>query len=62
MFLINQTESSIPKVNKGSQDRYAELTIEWKSLKSEGTRLLETAIQAFNKLVNEAGIGVLFVK
>lgn len=29
MFLINQTESSIPKVNKGSRDRHAELTKEW---------------------------------
>lgn len=62
MFLINQTESSIPKVNKGSKDRHAELTKEWEPLKAEGTRLLETAIPAFNKLVNEAGIGVLFVK
>ncbi len=62
MFLINQTESSIPKVNKGSRDRHAELTKEWEPLKAEGTRLLETAIPAFNKLVNEAGIGVLFVK
>ena len=62
MFLINQTESSIPKVNKGSRDRHAELTKEWEPLKAEGTRLLETAIPGFNKLVGEAGIGVLFVK
>ena len=62
MFLINQTESSIPKVNKGSRDRHAELTKEWEPLKAEGTRLLETAIPAFNKLVGDAGIGVLFVK
>lgn len=62
MFLINQTESSIPKVNKGSRDRHAELTKEWEPLKAEGTRLLETAIPGFNKLVSEAGIGVLFVK
>lgn len=62
MFLINQTESSIPKVTKGSRDRYAELTKEWEPLKAEGTRLLETAIPAFNKLVSDAGIGVLFVR
>jgi photosystem II stability/assembly factor-like uncharacterized protein len=62
LFLINQTDSSIPKVNKGSKDRHAELTKEWEPLKAEGTRLLETAIPGFNKLVNEAGIGVLFVK
>jgi hypothetical protein len=40
LFLINQTESSIPKVNKGSRDRYAELNKEWEPLKVEGTRLL----------------------
>lgn len=62
LFLINQTESSIPKVNKGSRDRYAELTKEWEPLKAEGTRLLETAIPAFNKLVSENGIGALFLK
>ncbi|WP_396172393.1 glycosyl hydrolase [Flavobacterium sp.] len=62
MFLINQTDSSIPKVNKGSRDRYAELTKEWEPLKAEGTRLLEVAIPAFNKMLGTAGIGVLFVK
>lgn len=62
MFLINQTDSSIPKVNKGSRDRYAELTKEWEPLKAEGTRLLEVAIPAFNKTLGTAGIGVLFVK
>jgi hypothetical protein len=49
-------------VNKGSRDRNTELTQEWEPLKAEGTRLLETAIPAFNKLVSENGIGVLFVK
>jgi photosystem II stability/assembly factor-like uncharacterized protein len=62
MFLINQTDSSIPKVNKGSRDRYAELTKEWEPLKAEGTRLLEVAIPAFNKMLGTTGIGVLFVK
>jgi hypothetical protein len=62
MFLINQTDSSIPKVNKGSRDRYAELAKEWEPLKAEGTRLLEVAIPAFNKMLGTAGIGVLFVK
>jgi hypothetical protein len=62
LFLINQTESSIPKVTKGSRDHYTELSKEWETLKAEGTRLLEKAIPAFNKLVSDAGIGALFVK
>lgn len=61
MYLINQTNSSIPKVNNGSKERREELEKEWEGLKAEGKRLLETAIPAFNKLVQEAGIGILFV-
>ncbi|MBN3520287.1 glycosyl hydrolase [Algoriphagus lutimaris] len=61
MYLINQTNSSIPKVNNGSKERREELEAEWEGLESEGMRLLETAIPAFNKLVQEAGIGILFV-
>jgi hypothetical protein len=60
--MINQTESSIPKVNKGSTDRYAELWEEWKVLKAEGEKLLNEGIPAFNKAAQEAGVGVLFVK
>jgi hypothetical protein len=62
LYMINQTESSIPKVNKGSTDRYAELWEEWKVLKAEGEKLLKEGIPAFNKAAQEAGVGVLFVK
>ncbi|WP_373397135.1 glycosyl hydrolase [Algoriphagus halophilus] len=61
MYLINQTNSSIPKVNNGSKERREELEKEWEGLEAEGKRLLEKAIPAFNKLVQEAGIGILFV-
>jgi photosystem II stability/assembly factor-like uncharacterized protein len=62
LYMINQTESSIPKVNKGSKDRFAELLEEWKVLKAEGEKLLNEQIPAFNKNAQEAGIGVLFLK
>jgi hypothetical protein len=62
LFLINQTESQIPKVNKGSRDRHAELSEQWILLKAEGERLLNSAIPGYNALLQEAGIGVLFVK
>ncbi len=62
LFMINQTESSIPKVNQGSKERFAELWEEWKVLEKEGNTLLETAIPEFNKLATEKGIGVLFVR
>ncbi|MEN2281401.1 glycosyl hydrolase [Algoriphagus sp. SE2] len=62
MYVINQSDSAIPKINKGSKERRAELEEEWKILEAEGNRLLKTEIPAFNKLVQDAGIGILFVK
>jgi hypothetical protein len=62
LYMINQTESPIPKVNKGSKDRYAELWEEWKSLKAEGEKLLNESVPAFNQKAQKAGVGVLFVK
>lgn len=62
LFLINQTESAIPKVNQGSRDRYKELTEQWQVLKSEGERILNKAIPSYNNLLKEAGIGLLFVQ
>jgi hypothetical protein len=59
MFLMNQTESQIPRVNKGSRDRKAELDLQWESLKARGHHLLVERIAQFNKLAQEAGIGVI---
>ncbi|EKB49797.1 WD40/YVTN/BNR-like repeat-containing protein [Cecembia lonarensis] len=62
LFLINQTESQIPRVNQGSRKRFAELSQQWAVLKTEGNRLMNTAIPAYNRVLQEAGIGLLFVK
>ncbi len=62
LYLINQTESTTPKVNQGSKDRYVELWEEWKKLKSEGKALLDKSILEFNQLASEAGVGALFTK
>ncbi|WP_304517559.1 glycosyl hydrolase [Cecembia rubra] len=62
LYLINQTESQIPRVNQGSRKRHAELFSQWAELKAKGTNLMDNAIPAYNKMLQEAGIGVLFVK
>ncbi len=62
MFLINQTESSIPRINQPSRDRRAELEKEWTVLKSEGEQLMNIELPAYNKKLWEAGIGALFTK
>lgn len=59
MFLMNQTESQIPKVNKGSRDRKVELDLEWQTLKARGEQLLNVGVAQFNQLAHSAGIGVI---
>lgn len=59
MFLMNQTESQIPRVNKGTRDRKSELDREWESLKDRGRHLLDERIAQFNQMAQDAGIGVI---
>lgn len=60
MFLINQTESDIPKVNQPSLDLLKELTTEWMGLKKRADEILEKHIPAFNTLLWQAGIGAIW--
>ncbi|HEX5876316.1 MAG TPA: hypothetical protein VFY60_16825 [Pyrinomonadaceae bacterium] len=60
LFLINQTESDIPRVNQPSLDRMKQLNAEWAVLKSRGNQLLNTDIPAFNKALWYAGIGAIW--
>ncbi|OYX14561.1 MAG: hypothetical protein B7Z16_14345, partial [Algoriphagus sp. 32-45-6] len=55
MFMMNHGESSIPKINEGTKARYADLMEQWKPLKAEGERLIQTAVPAFNQLASEKG-------
>ena len=59
LFLINQTNSSIPRVNTSNIDRKAELDTQWTELKARGNQLIENAIPNYNKTLWEAGIGAL---
>ncbi len=59
LFLINATDSSIPRVNRPSKDRKAELDAQWNVLQKEGEQLMNMAIPNFNKKLWEAGIGAI---
>ena len=59
LFMINQTNSSIPRLNKSSIDRKTELDAQWTGLKARGTQLKNTAIPAYNKTLWDAGIGAI---
>ncbi len=60
MFLINQTESDLPRVNKSSLDRLQELTTEWTGLKARAAEILNNKVPDFNKLLWEAGVGAIW--
>ena len=60
LFLINQTESDIPRVNQPSLDRMRELNGQWAALKARGNELLDEDIPALNKRLWDAGLGAIW--
>ncbi len=62
VFLINQTESEIPRVNQPSLDRLKELNAEWAILKARADEILDKSIPALNKLMWEAGLGAVWAR
>jgi len=61
LFLINQTESSIPRINQANISRRKELDMQWAALEKEANKL-EEDIAAFNKKLWEEGIGAIYLK
>ncbi|MEZ5011738.1 MAG: hypothetical protein R2744_09140 [Bacteroidales bacterium] len=59
MFLLNQAESSIPRINDPTRERLKELTAEWSILDTTAIEIMETDIPAYNKLLWETGIGAV---
>jgi len=59
LFLIDATNSSIPRVNQPSKDRKAALDEQWSTLKSKAETFTKNAIPDFNKKLWEAGIGAI---
>jgi len=60
LFLINQTESEIPRVNQPSLDRMKELNGQWATLKARGIEIADKDIPAFNKRLWDAGLGAIW--
>lgn len=60
MFLINQTESDIPRVNQPNIDLMNKLNAEWAVLKQRGSEMLNTNLPALNKMLWDAGIGAVW--
>ena len=62
IFLINQTESSIPRVNDQNKTRKTELDAQWMTLKNVGNSFINNKIPTYNKQLWEAGIGAIKTK
>jgi hypothetical protein len=62
LFLMNQTASSLPRVNNSSKDRKAELDAQWQGLRAEANMFLGTKLPAFNKKLWDAGYGAIELK
>jgi photosystem II stability/assembly factor-like uncharacterized protein len=59
LFLIDATNSTIPRVNQPSKDRKKELDAQWSTLKRKAEAFKNTAIPAYNKELWESGIGAI---
>ncbi len=60
LFLINATESDIPKVNKPSLDRLKELSAQWSTLQTRANEILTKDIPAYNKQLWNVGVGAVW--
>ena len=59
IFMINSSESEIPRVNTPSKERRDELNAQWETLNARAVGIMETEVPAYNKQLNDAGIGVV---
>lgn len=60
LYLINQTESDIPRVNQPSLDLMKEMNAQWSTLKSRANEMLDKEIPALNKRFWEIGKGAIW--
>ncbi len=62
LFLINQTESDIPRVNQPSLDLMNKLNGQWSTLETRANEINSRDIPAFNKRLWEAGVGAVWAR
>lgn len=59
MFLLNATESDLPRVNEPSRERLAELEPEWARLRARADAMRDGEIPALERKLFELGIGAI---
>jgi photosystem II stability/assembly factor-like uncharacterized protein len=61
LFLINHTESDIPRVTEPGKVRRKELDASWEALKTRANNLINKDVPAFNKSLWDAGVGAIMI-
>jgi photosystem II stability/assembly factor-like uncharacterized protein len=61
LFLINHTESDIPRVTESGKARKKELDEEWSRLRDKANGIIGVQLPAFNKKLWEAGVGAVIL-
>ena len=59
LFLLNQTQSSLPRITNSSRERRIDLDTQWKAFEMRYNKLITVDIPDFNKMLWEAGFGIL---
>lgn len=62
MFMVNQNESDIPRVNQPVLDLLKEYTPKWEALKARGLDFKNNLLPALNKQFWEVGVGAVWIK
>ena len=60
LYLINQTDSDLPRVNRPSLDLKTTLDTKWAALKARADEMLEKDLPALNRQLWELGIGAIW--
>jgi hypothetical protein len=61
MFLINHSESDIPRVTKPNRARYDELMKKWETLNARAMEIIQKDVPNYSKQLWDAGVGVVRV-
>ncbi|MCR9295400.1 MAG: glycosyl hydrolase, partial [bacterium] len=61
LFLINQAESSLPRVTQAVRERRAELDSQWEELRSRAEELLQVKVPEFNEKLWKQKIGAIWM-
>jgi hypothetical protein len=60
LFLVNATESDLPRVNQPSRDRLAQLRTDWARLKARSDAMINTEIPSLNRALWDLGFGAIW--